>query len=76
MGDQYQERWWELYKAAVLETNRDKLEGHIKAAEEAIAKRSSLDGEVLRDERVLLEDARIGLRVLKQEHMESLRRGQ
>lgn len=76
MEDQHQQRWWELYKAAILETNRDKLEGHIKAAEEAIAKRSSLDGEVPHDERVLLEEARIGLRVLKQEHRDSLRRGQ
>ena len=73
MEDQYQERWWELYKAAILETNWDKLEGRIKAAEEAIRKRASLDGQVSPDERVQLEDARNGLGVLKQEHRDSLR---
>ena len=76
MADQYQERWWELYKAAILETNWDKLEDRIKAAEEEITKRASLDGEVSPDERVQLEDARAGIGVLRQEHRDSLRRGQ
>ena len=76
LRDQSQEQWWELYKAAVLETNWDKLEDRIKAAEEAIAKRASLNGEVSPDERVELEDTRSALLVLKQEHRDSLRRGQ
>ena len=76
MEDQYQERWWELYKVAILETNWDKLGNRITAAEEAIIKRASLNGEVSPDERVQLEDARTGLQVLKEEHQDSLRRGQ
>ena len=76
MGGQYQEQWWGLYKAAVLETNWDKLEDRIKAAEKAITKRASLDGAVSHDERVELEDARTALLVLKQEHGDSLRRSQ
>jgi hypothetical protein len=71
-----QERWWELYKAAVLETDWHQLEGRIKTAEEAIMKRLSLDGEVSPDERVAIEDSRTGLRVLKQEYRDSLCRGQ
>jgi hypothetical protein len=69
---QYQETWWELYKAAILETDRRNLEDRIKAAEEAIAKRASLEA----DERVALDDALVGLSVLRQEHRDSLRRGQ
>lgn len=76
MENHCQERWWELYKAAILETNPGKPEDHINAAEEAIVKRSSLNGEVSPDERVALDDSRTGLRVLKQEHREGLRRGQ
>ena len=76
MGDQYEERWWELYKLAIVETDWDKLEGRIRAAEEAIAKRASLDGEVSPDERVALEDARNALGVLKRENHDWLRRGQ
>ena len=76
MGSQYQERWWELYKTAIIETDWDKLEDHIRAAEEAIAQRASLDGEVSPDERAALEDARNGLGVLKRENHDWLRRGQ
>ena len=72
---QYQEPWWELYKAAILETDRRKLEDRINAAEEAIAKRS-LGADVPPDERVALEDARTGLSVLRQEHRDSLHRSQ
>jgi hypothetical protein len=71
-----QEPWWGLYKAAVLETNWEKLEDRINAAENAIMKRSSLDGDVSPDERVALEDSRNGLRVLKQEYRDSLSRGE
>jgi len=71
-----QEPWWGLYKAAVLETNWEKLEDRINAAENAIMKRSSLDGDVSPDERVALEDSRNGLRVLKQECHDSLRRSE
>jgi hypothetical protein len=71
-----QEPWWGLYKAAVLETNWEKLEDRINAAENAIMKRSSLDGDVSPDERVALEDSRKKLRVLKQECHDSLRRSE
>lgn len=76
MGDPYQEQWWELYRAAILETNWNKLEDRIKAAEDAIVKRASLNGEVSPDERVQLDDARNGLGVLKREYRDSLRRHQ
>ncbi len=72
---QYQEPWWELYKGAILETDRRNLEDRIKDAEEAIAKRS-LGAGVPPNERVALDDARVGLSVLRQEHRDSLRRGQ
>ena len=56
--------------------NRDKLEERISVAEEAIEQRCSLDGKISADERVVLGDALTGLIVLRQEHRDSLRRGE
>jgi hypothetical protein len=64
----YKDQWWARYKDAVLETNFDKLEERIDAAERAIAERLSLDGAVPADERLELQDARNALRTLKDEH--------
>ena len=63
-----QERWWVLYKDAVLETDRDNLSERIRAAEAAIAARLSLDGLVTREEKSSLETSRKALRVLKEEY--------
>ena len=57
--------WRELYRAALLELDLDKLGERVKAAEEAISARSSLNGGVLNDERIALQDARSALNVLK-----------
>jgi hypothetical protein len=44
--------WRELYRAALLELDPDKLGERVKAAKEPISVRSSLSGGVLNDERV------------------------
>ena len=64
-----QEQWQTLYEEAVLETDRDKLKERIRLAEEAIAARSSLDGQVSHEERVVLEDSQHMLQVLKRERV-------
>ncbi len=64
-----QEQWQTLYQEAVLETDSDKLKERIRSAEEAIAARSSLDGQVSHEERVALEDSQLMLQVLKRERV-------
>ena len=59
--------WRELYRAAILEVNLDKLGERVKAAEEAIRARASLNGDIPSDERIAIEDALSALSVLKQE---------
>ena len=61
------DRWLTLYQAAVLETDSNKLPARIQAAEDAIRERSSLDGQVSREERTALENASYALGVLKRE---------
>ena len=61
----YDELWWSLYKTAVLEVDSSKLGPSIRAAEEAIRARASLDGKVSSKEKTALLDAQSALRVLK-----------
>jgi hypothetical protein len=60
-------RWWTLYGEEVLESNFDKLEERIGAAEMAIAERSSQAGDVSARERLELQDALNALQVLREE---------
>ena len=46
--------WWEPYKSAVLETDRNKLKDRVIAAEQAIRERASLDGQVSNEERIAI----------------------
>lgn len=57
--------WRALYKAAVLETDPVKLELRVRAVEDAIRTRQSLDGEVSSEERAAMKDALDSLGVLK-----------
>jgi hypothetical protein len=57
--------WRTLYKAAVLEIDSVKLELHVKAVEDAIRARQSLDGQVSSEERAAMKDALDSLGVLK-----------
>ncbi len=57
--------WRSLYKGAVLETDSVKLELRVKAVEDAIRARQSLDGQVSSEERVAMKDALDSLGVLK-----------
>lgn len=57
--------WHALYKAAVLETDPVKLELRVRAVEDAIRTRQSLDGEVSSEERAAMKDALDSLGVLK-----------
>jgi hypothetical protein len=57
--------WRTLYKAAVLEIDPVKLELHVKAVEDAIRARQSLDGQVSSEERAAMKDALDSLGVLK-----------
>ena len=59
--------WWEPYKFAVLETDREKLKDRVIAAEQAIRERASLNGQVSNEERIAMEDAMSALRMLKKE---------
>jgi hypothetical protein len=58
--------WRELYRAALLELDLDKLCERVNAAQEAIRARVSLNGGVLNDERIALQDATSALNVLKE----------
>jgi hypothetical protein len=57
--------WHALYKAAVLETDPVKLELRVKAVEDTIRARQSLDGQVSSEERAAMKDALDSLGVLK-----------
>jgi hypothetical protein len=57
--------WRALYKAAVLETDPVELEIRIKAVEDAIRARQSLNGQVSSEERAAMKDALDSLGVLK-----------
>jgi hypothetical protein len=57
--------WRELYRAALFELDISKLGERVKAAEEAIHARTSIDGKILSDERLALQDAMNALNLLK-----------
>jgi hypothetical protein len=57
--------WRELYEAALLELDPNKVQDRVKAAEQAIRSRALLDGDIDSDERIALEDALNALNVLK-----------
>jgi len=59
--------WWELYRAAVLEIDRNKLRDRVRAAEDAIRARASLTGQVSSEERIAIHDAMGALLVLRRE---------
>jgi hypothetical protein len=59
--------WWELYRAAVLEIDRNKLRDRVVAAEDAIRARASLGGLVSSEERISIQDAMAALLVLRRE---------
>lgn len=50
--------WRELYRAALLELDLEKLRERVEAAEEAIRARSSRNGGMLSDERTAIETLR------------------
>jgi hypothetical protein len=57
--------WRELYRAALLELDLDKLGERVNTAEDAIRARASLNGGILNDERIAIQDAISALNVLK-----------
>jgi hypothetical protein len=57
--------WRALYKAAVLETDPVTLEFRVKAVEDAIRARRSLNGQISNEERAAMKDALDSLGVLK-----------
>jgi len=57
--------WRALYKSAVLETDPVELEIRVKAVEDAIHARQSLNGQVSSEERAAMKDALDSLGVLK-----------
>jgi hypothetical protein len=63
----FEGNWRALYKAAVLETDSVKLELRVKAVEDAIRARQSLNGQVSNDERAEMQEALDSLGVLKLE---------
>lgn len=58
-------QWRDLYKAAILELDPEKLEVRVRAAEDAINARLSSGSQLSRTERKAMEDALTILRVLK-----------
>lgn len=66
----YQRAWWGLYTIAILETDNNKLELHIRAAAESIAERLSQHEQISVEERVALNVARNALGVLKRERIQ------
>jgi hypothetical protein len=60
--------WRDLYRAALFELDPSKLAERVKAAEDAIQARASLDGKILSDERIALQDAMNALSLLKRTH--------
>jgi hypothetical protein len=63
--------WRALYKAAVFEIDPVELELRVKAVEDAIRARQSLDGHVSTEERAAMQDALDSLGVLKIEWKQS-----
>jgi hypothetical protein len=59
--------WWELYRAAVLEIDRNRLRDRVMAAEGAIRARASLGEQVSSEERISIEDAKGALLILRRE---------
>ena len=57
--------WRELYRAAVLELDRNKRQARMKEAEDAIRARASADFDVSGGERTAIQDAMDALSVLK-----------
>jgi hypothetical protein len=66
-----EKHWRALYKASVLETDPVKLELSLKAVENAIRARQSLDGQVSSEERAAMKDALDSLGILKIERKQS-----
>jgi hypothetical protein len=63
----FENNWRMLYRAAVLETDIAKWELRVKAVEQAIRARQSLNGQVSSGERAEMQDALDSLGVLKVE---------
>jgi len=63
----FEGNWRALYKAAVLETDPAKMGLRVKAVEDAIRARQSLNGQVSSDERTDMQEALDSLGVLKLE---------
>jgi hypothetical protein len=59
--------WWELYRAAVLEIDRNKLRDRVMAAADTIRARASFGGQVSSNERISIQDAMGALLVLRPE---------
>jgi hypothetical protein len=58
-------QWRQLYRAALLELDLDKLGDRVTVAEEAISARASLNGGILNDQRIAIQDALSALNVLQ-----------
>jgi hypothetical protein len=63
--------WWQRYRAAVFEVNRNKLLDRVEAAEDAIRVRASLGGEVSNEEQISIQDAMAALLVLRRDSAKS-----
>jgi uncharacterized protein YdcH (DUF465 family) len=63
----------DLYRFAVLETDRHKLPDRIKAAEDAIRIRASLDAQVSSDERMAIKDAMAAFLAMRRESLNATR---
>jgi hypothetical protein len=73
------EEWQKLYRAAILETDWSKIEGHIQVAESAIKARLhefSLNNGGTPEENQALKDALAGLTVLRHEVAERVKKSQ
>jgi hypothetical protein len=57
--------WRELYRAALLELDLEKLAERVEVAEQAIRARALLNGGISSDERIAIQDATSALNVLK-----------
>jgi len=55
----------ELYRAALLELDPELLQARVKAAEDSIHARASLNGDIPSDERLAMQDASSALNSLK-----------
>ena len=64
--------WRELYRAAIVELDRELLQARVKAAEDAIHARAPLNGDIPTGERVAMQDALSALNILKRGRGQSL----